>query len=62
MVVFKKRIRIGIHIIDCNCGHEFEINELKDDEVREVVCPSCKGKSRIGKLKMKSVIFPPDES
>lgn len=42
-----------IHTVYCSCGHKYKIDELQDGEVREVTCPNCKAKRRIGKLQMK---------
>lgn len=52
--------KISPNLIHCVCGHKYTIEDLKEDETREVECPNCKKKTRVAKLKM-GRIQPDDE-
>jgi hypothetical protein len=40
------------HTVCCNCGHKYKIDELKEGEVREVICPNCKAKKGMCNMKV----------
>ncbi|MDE1812995.1 MAG: hypothetical protein KGH85_09070 [Thaumarchaeota archaeon] len=46
------------HIVCCNCGHKYEIDELKEGEGREVTCPNCQAKKRIYNMKVGNGLSP----
>lgn len=49
----KKIVPMGqTHTVHCGCGHKYEIDALQEGEVREITCPNCKVKRRIGKMQI----------
>ncbi|MDE1816741.1 MAG: hypothetical protein KGI11_09310 [Thaumarchaeota archaeon] len=54
-VIYYKKIDDVIgqtHTVQCSCGHKFKIDDLQEGEVREITCPNCKAKRRIGKMQI----------